>query len=1248
MRLTRVEIHGFKSFADRTSLEFPAGLTAVVGPNGCGKSNVIDAIKWALGEQKASALRGDEMLDVIFKGNGARGARNFAEVSLVFDNASNVLPVEYSEVVVSRRLFRSGESEYLINRNSVRLKDVRNLFMDTGLGTGAYSIMEQGRIDAILSADPRDRRRIFEEAAGISRYRARRRESESKLERTEANLLRLGDVVEELEKQMRSLKQQAGRARSYIEARDRLRELKSRFYVHRWEELAEREIELAGEGKQLEAGEVEAREQLEARRNEVAALQEQLSNLRREVDSAADAFREVTSSLEALEGRRVSIRERQTEAESRRELLRNRVEGLSRALEARAAEQTELEQKLAALAADLETAEQAIAARERDEQAAGHALEAWRRAADERRRDALDRAGQLTEIRNRRAEAGSRHAACVASLDKIEQRLGVLRGEITEQETMQGELFAGSRDLDATLAVAHERLGSRQKERDEAAGQLSDVDAGLVAAREKLAATESRRDALAELIARREGVSPGAISVLESGLPGISGLVVDRLRSPRGLSEAVEAALGATAEAVLVDTRADALAALEHLAESGAGRVLLMPQDHLRPRAKAAPGERLLDHIEVLDHHEAIEALLGHVRLVADRTALQEAVLDGSTVWVTPDGELLDERGVLRGGRHGGEGGLVTRRAECDALADEQEALRARIGGSESSRVALEQQLAAFDAKIKDEESAARRLETERERAGERERQVGERRATLQRDLALTEKDRAAVAAELAVEAGERDAMTAREDELAASVTEDQDEETRAEAQRGTLEETLTERRRGAADARLALTALRERKESLGSELAHVARACEERVADRTAAEEELSGLAGSEQRLASELSEIEARERSLGELRDQGAGDLDRRRGLATEVGERLGAAQEDVAAREEALGGATEAVSAHRLKLQEIVIHRQTLRDKVLEELEVDLEQSRPETEAVDVDGPGQGAEQVEPDWVAIEAEIETLRDKMARAGNVNLAAVDELTEVEERHGFLTGQRDDLIAARTTLVDTISRVNKESRERFVTTFEEIQGHFRQIFRKLFSGGKADVFLAEGEDVLEAGIEIVAAPPGKDPRSISLLSGGERTLTAVGLLFALFRAKPSPVCMLDEVDAALDETNIDRFCNVLEDFLAGSQFIVVTHARRTMSYADTLYGITMQEHGVSRALSLTMAEYDHEQHHGKSPAEEPTADEPAPTVAEERAALSAEATSPTSTGNGHPPVPGRSSVTEAAAEAERELGQSG
>ena len=386
------------------------------------------------------------------------------------------------------------------------------------------------------------------------------------------------------------------------------------------------------------------------------------------------------------------------------------------------------------------------------------------------------------------------------------------------------------------------------------------------------------------------------------------------------------------------------------------------------------------------------------------------------------------------------------------------------------------------------------------------------------------------------------------------------------------------------------------------AEQRQVERASAERAAEAQGARQEREQLLGSLREAENELAKLERRERELAEERDALAGTLGEARANAAAVQQLLVGAQESAAGRESAAEAATEALAEHRLAAQETSIHRESLREKVLEELEIDLEQGLPaellgpapeagpeegEAAGTGVDGASEAprAQPVlaggEPDWEAVEAEIEELRARMGRMGNVNLAAVDELREVEERLAFLTGQRDDLLAARASLLDTISKVNKESRERFVATFEEVREHFRTIFRKLFRGGKADIFLAEGEDVLEAGIEIVAAPPGKDARSISLLSGGERTLTAVGLLFALFRAKPSPVCMLDEVDAALDETNIDRFCTVLEDFLGGSQFLVVTHARRTMSYADTLYGITMQEHGVSRALSLSLREYD-------------------------------------------------------------------
>ncbi len=1242
MRLTSVEIHGFKSFADRTQLDFPAGLTAVVGPNGCGKSNVIDAIKWALGEQRPTALRGDDMLDVIFKGNGARPPRNFAEVSLSFDNASGVLPVEFSEVVITRRLFRSGESEYLINRQVVRLKDVRDLFMDTGLGTGAYSIMEQGRIDAILSADAQDRRRIFEEAAGISRYRARRRESESRLERTEQNLLRLGDVIDELEKQIRSLKNQAGRARSFLRVRDRLKALKARFYVHRWESLGRQVEALEAETAVHERAEHAARERLAAVRDELLALQGQLAAARAEVDAAAEAFRQATSSVEALGSRQGALRERQAEAQWSAAQLHARIEGLKAALAERARESSEVDGRLAALSGELQAGEAAAAAATGDEAQAEGALASWREASAGHRRAALERLAELTECRNRRSDASSRHAASAASHARIAERAAELRRQHGEASALQGELFAGARDLETALASGRHVAEQAAAERAAAESEQQRWDATLGATRERLAATESRRDALAELIARRDGVSPGAITLLQSSLPGIEGLVVDRLRAPRELAEAVEAALGATAEAVLVATRADALRALEHLGRAGAGRVLLLPRDTLRPRTGAAPGERLLDRLDILGERPALEALLGHVRLVPDHAALQDCPLDGATVWVTPQGDLLDERGLLRGGRVGGEGGLVSRRAECDALGVEAARLREELAVAQERRAAAELRLAAAVTRLAGAEQALRRSETERERAAERERQGAVRQEELARDLAVTEKDLAALSAELCSEELARDEATAREQELDVLVAEDRRQEAAAETRREALEAQLSSRRAALADARLQISTVRERLQAAETEGRQVQRAVEERQGELASAQDDLVRLGEQARSLAADLAEIQSRESDLTEARDGAAGELGARKAATAALGERLGKTQAQVSACETTLAETGDALSGQRLRQQEASIHRQTLREKVLEELEVDLETARPDLGVdagplpeVSDEGPDGDAEISEEsrdgagveaaaaardsaagvagvagaqaagalpaegdavDWAAVEREIEMLRERMARMANVNLAALDELREVEERHSFLANQRDDLVAARAALVDTIARVNRESRERFVATFEEIRGHFRQIFRKLFRGGKADVFLAEGEDVLEAGIEIVAAPPGKDARSITLLSGGERTLTAVGLLFALFRAKPSPVCMLDEVDAALDETNIDRFCTVLEDFLAGSQFLVVTHARRTMSYADTLYGITMQEHGISRALSLTLRDYDRERDAAPASAEVPAA----------------------------------------------------
>lgn len=1224
MRLTRIEIHGFKSFSDRTPLDLAPGLTAIVGPNGCGKSNVIDAVKWALGEQKASAMRGKEMLDVIFKGNGARPARNFAEVSLHLDNSGGELRTDYTDVVITRRLYRSGDSEYQLNKQNVRLKDIRDLLMDTGLGTGAYSIMEQGRIDAILSANALERRRIFEEAAGISRYRARRRESESKLSRTEQNLLRLGDVVEELEKRQRSLKVQAGRARSYLEARERMQELRSLHFRHQWHELGAQLAERESGLEDLEGFDAEARRVLEHTRGAVSALQDELSLAGEAVERAAEDHRVARGELEAAGERRSGLADRLAESDERREKLATRLIELDQALAERRAEAEAVEQRLAALTEETSAWQVRVDEADTHVGAAQRELSEWQAETTRLREQALEQLAQLTQARNDRAEADSRRAAIEASKERLVAQIGELDGQLEEQSAIQGELFAGARDLEATAELLGQRVGELSANRDGLAGRLRALDERLSEGREQLAAAESRREALEELVARHDGVSPGAVALLESGLPGIEGLLVDHLHAPRHLAEAVEAALGASTQAVLVADRAAGLAALAHLREVQGGRVLLVPCDTLQARPHAADGERLLDQIECNGREQQLAALLGHVRLVPDRAALEACVPDGVTVWVTPDGDLLDERGILRGGTAGNEGGLVARRAERDTLVERCARLREDVDAVGVQREQVGSELAGLDGRLEEARRELRRTESERDRTKEREQEAAVRRESLTRALDVRRTELAGMDDELTQVLERLAAARARTEELEAFEAAHRAEEERRGERARQLQSSLEGFQQVLSAARLELSARRERQQALEGERRQVQRGVDERHEQIEHLRDEDQGLAGRRDGLLQALTELAERLGALQERVAQSEAQLEGRRDGAHGLGQRLEQAQDAVRRRENEVESTSAALGSRRLEVQETRVRRDELRAKVLEDLGVDLAEEvvepaalpAPEesddTDAEVVDGAvvavdGETAdtdaddasvealpveaevleaevveEEPEPiDWDAVAEEIERLRDKLARMGNVNLAAVDELTEVEDRLGYLVTQRDDLDQARAALMDTINKVNKESRERFIETFEQIREHFKAIFRKLFRGGKADLVLEEDVDVLEAGIEISAAPPGKDSRSITLLSGGERTMTAVGMLFALFRTRPSPVCLLDEVDAALDESNIDRFCSVLEDFLGQSQFLVVTHARRTMSYADTVFGVTMQEHGVSKVLSMELEDYD-------------------------------------------------------------------
>ncbi|MED5330050.1 MAG: chromosome segregation protein SMC [Planctomycetota bacterium] len=1174
MRLTRLELYGFKSFADRTAIDLNDGLTAIIGPNGCGKSNIMDAVKWALGEQRATVLRGDEMMDVVFKGNGTRRPRNFAEVSLTFDNTDGVLPVEYQEVVITRRLFRSGESEYLINRDKCRLKDVRNLLLDTGLGTSAYSIMEQGRIDAILSANPSDRRQIFEEAAGVSRYRAQRRESESKLARTEQNLLRLGDIVEELEKRLRSLKNQAGRARSYVSAQERLAELKSLFYVHRWEELDGELASLTELGKVREREQEASRQKLTGVRQELDAIQGQVAGAREAVDEAAEAFRKATSESEALSGREESLQDRREDLTKRKAESDVRISELRQVLSDREGEGAHLREKQNALEESRASGAEEVFVLERSLAEGEERFQEWRGKEEKRRAETLDHQEVLTEVREQLTEMKSRQAGIKASFESIRGRAEALEQELEKSASLEGSLFAGARHLAVNLEQAHRQVEDQRQQKDSLAGKVDGRDDQLARLREELARVDSRRAALEEMITLREGLSPGPRAVLDSGLQGVEGLVVDLFTVSGGLARAVEAALGSKGEAVVMRSRRDALAAAQFVEEKEAGQVLLLSQDTLRKRTRSAEGSRLFKHLDVKGDTAVVEALLGHVCLVDDREALLACEPDGVTVWVTRSGEVLDEGGVLRVGQPGVEGGLLTRRAECEDLQRQTSEIEKRLESLAEERKREMETLVAREGDLDKALARVQKIEAERERTQERERQAAERKVALEQDLAGHHEELSGFDRERESLAGQLKEMSGRESALLETVERDREEEVAATVRREQFEMDVSGRSEKLATARLELSRRDERREALIAEIRQVDRAITDRKGDLESTVEERSQLVERDGEIGKELEQLVERGRALAEHRDQMAGQL----GTVKEKGESLQGHLEGARKRleltEEASEKAGVVLNEHRMSEQEVRIRREGLREKVLEELEVDLAEEKPALEEA-------AQEEGETDWKRVEEEIEQLRQKMSRMGNVNLTAIDELDEVEERHTFLANQQNDLLGARKTLQETIERLNKESKEKFLETFVEVREHFRSIFRKLFQGGKADIHLQDAENILETGVDIVAAPPGKDARSISLLSGGERTLTAVGLLFALFKTRPSPVCLLDEVDAALDETNIDRFCRVLEDFLSQSQFVVVTHARRTMSYANALYGITMQEHGISRAIGLTLDQTD-------------------------------------------------------------------
>lgn len=1179
MFLKKIALQGFKSFADRTEFDFGPGITAVVGPNGCGKSNIVDAVRWVLGEQSARSLRGGKMLDVVFAGSRSRKPASFAQVELTFDNRARVLRSDDEEVVVGRLLYASGESEYRLNGTACRLKDIRELLLDTGVGVDAYSIIEQGRVDLLLQASPTERREIFEEAAGISRYKVRRIEAQRKLERTQNNLLRLQDIVEELERRLRSVRLAAGKARNYQEYDARLRELRSSFSMAEYHELTAQATTVQQRIEQLSTDEQAARASLSEVDAEAAEHSHKLQALDDQVQTAESELLELQSQVSAL-GERINQNERRHDelcaTRDRRHQQAGEAARRLRELEERVSTEEQARDELSSAEArvagqldELHTAcqqaeQRATAQRTRLEQEKVAAYEAVRRAA---------------LLQNELENVRQQHARLTQVTERLAERVRELEHERGTVVARCEDLGGQMQDVDARLTnLQHDaqREEQRQAQLQQAARELDDK---IGVTKEERSGILSRLALLEDLEQRLEGVDAGTRAVLAwrdtaELADVVCGLVADLLRidDPRvGLLQPILASF--ESHVAVADLDAFLAERVRRGAEESLGAVRVLDLSGLSrsvPLLKydGVPGvvARALDWVRCAPEYQNLAAhLLGRTIIVENLAAARRLAAEAPAgyTFVTCAGELVGADGRLAFDTPHMSSGLISRKAEIRQLGVQRDEVETQLERLVRQRGALQQELS--DAQLRHEgvlnELAKQQrihaeLRSEQARAHDARGRVERELKNVGGELASEQESLAGVQARLAAldaECGSVDAAQQEHESHVAALAEG----LRAlDAERAALSQQH-------ADARVEKERLTEKRVAADQALDELHGRCraarEERVASEREAVEAVAQIEAVEHELADTRQQHDEKESACGSRREEVVALRAERQQIRQRI-EACGTAARDCQRRIEEI---ENALHGEQIRLREVEVRREELVARVRDELELDLAARYAEYE------------HSQQDWESVKAEIQELRGKIARLGNVNLDAIYELEELTPRYEHLTSQRSDLEESIARLERLIAELDEESRTRFAATFEEVRRHFQEMFRKLFGGGKADVFLEEPENPLECGIEIVARPPGKEPQSISLLSGGEKTMTAVALLMAVFRSRPSPFAILDEVDAALDESNVGRFNTLLTEFLSQSQFVVITHSKRTMSSADVLYGITMEEPGVSKRVSV-------------------------------------------------------------------------
>jgi chromosome segregation protein len=1243
MYLKNLTVLGFKSFADKTSLDFLPGVSAIVGPNGCGKSNISDAIRWVLGEQSAKALRGGEMADVIFNGTDSRKPLGMAEVSLTIGDVDSEqlkaagVEITYNEVTVTRRVFRDGGSEYFINKTPCRLKDIQQLFMGTGVGRTSYSIMAQGNITQILSSKPEDRRLVFEEAAGITKFKAQKRESLRKLESTEQNLLRVSDLIREVKRQIGSLQRQAGKARRYQQLAVDLQHLDTQLARHQYDVLVEEIRKRRASIEELREETETCSESVLKHESEILQLRSLLSELEQQIHEAQQAANELKSQIERQEGSIQFNRERLRELEQQNaQALTDISQGEER--------HRSVEEELATAIERCEASKTALAdhrqileTRREASQAAERNLNAHQQTLRTSQSEAFGLGQKLTRLRNESNAIELQRQGNLIRLEKLSAekiQLEEERGGLTTKiEQFAADVEAEKRSVLAnrgTIEERKKRLRELQEETHEATVALD----GLL---RKQAENRSQLNLLEQLQAGYEGFSKGTVAALKES-DKVLGSLTDRIRVPDRFITAIETALGHRLQLVLAENADGAREIVTHLIDSKKGRASIAALSMLDSHPSEAPSgneptgttpdlENLNGHdieaIRVVESEASINPLvrrlLAQTRIVSDLTHATEHWNrnSGKYDYVTLSGEMLDRNGIFSGGSGNGNAStsVLSRKNQISSFKKSLNELQIQIEEASRRKGALQGEQTTLQASLQQAQS---QLQTQEVAIATHE---GEYKA-LQNSLRSLIQKIETVVFEIKSLAAQEEEGAGKRENLATNILELEKSEKEAQETLTALTATLEELRqqREAANTALAETKIASAaEEQMHSALTQQCRSLEHRLRDVVQNLERRRSEAAS---FIDRRAQFEASiQESLGKIEG-----LQHERG---QVNARIADLQTEKETQEFEISTREETLRNHRKRLTELqqlrsdgelaVAQRkmnvENLILRIQEKYQVSLEDIR--SECITITLAEEGTPKVQTltpdemalsgaatDWAAVAAQVSALQKRIDEIGPVNLVAIEEYEETEQRYQFLTAQCDDLVKAKEQLLEVINRINSQTKQMFFETFNQIRDNFRLLFVEVFGGGKADLRLTDEGNVLESGIEIFARPPGKQTQNITLLSGGEQTMTAVALLFSIYQVKPSPFCVLDELDAPLDESNINRFVGILQRFLDHSQFVIITHNKRTIGIAGVLYGVTMQEQGVSRIVSVKFHKAD------EAPGEEQRAlietRAPAPVVEEE------------------------------------------